>query len=350
MAKYVINDTTLTNIANAIREKTGSTSPITPENMDDEIAAIETGGDVGPYEWVVRGTSPYGISSGEIFNDGDHIITYNQSAWSYDVYDNATTEIIDNCFARVDVRDVEMKKVTSIPRYAFDSASYLRDTVFDAATQIYYYAFQNSTVKSIKIPSCTTICRYAFNNCPNLKTVHAKNVTVIQPNAFSGCTGLTSIDLPRLEQGERYSYIWSIFSGCKTLQNVKMPNAIQETRATFACTSSVKGKLAFCDMGSVPTVGAETFAYQPNLETVILRITGGAAALSSIDAFTGCTKVTSGQCTFYVPSALISTYQTATNWSVVAGYGCQFLPIEGSIYETYTVDPDTGEITYTGGN
>ena len=43
MAKYFIQDTTLTNIADAIRAKTGGTDSITPENMPTEIASITTG-------------------------------------------------------------------------------------------------------------------------------------------------------------------------------------------------------------------------------------------------------------------------------------------------------------------
>lgn len=43
--------------------------------------------------------------------------------------------------------------------------------------------------------------------------------------------------------------------------------------------------------------------------------------------------------TLYVPSALISSYQSATNWSTILGYeNNQILPIEGSIYETQYAD------------
>lgn len=44
MANYVIQDTTLTNIANAIREKSGSEDAYKPNEMAEAIAAIEGGG------------------------------------------------------------------------------------------------------------------------------------------------------------------------------------------------------------------------------------------------------------------------------------------------------------------
>lgn len=44
MAKYTINDTTLTSIADAIRAKGGTTAALTPAQMAEAIAAIQAGG------------------------------------------------------------------------------------------------------------------------------------------------------------------------------------------------------------------------------------------------------------------------------------------------------------------
>ena len=44
MAEYLIQDTTLTGIAEAIRIKTGKTGTITPAEMPDEIKSIASGG------------------------------------------------------------------------------------------------------------------------------------------------------------------------------------------------------------------------------------------------------------------------------------------------------------------
>lgn len=45
MAKYVIEDTTLTNIASAIREKTGKSDLLLPSQMPSEIQSISSGGE-----------------------------------------------------------------------------------------------------------------------------------------------------------------------------------------------------------------------------------------------------------------------------------------------------------------
>ena len=47
MAKYTINDTTLTGIADAIRAKGGTSAALTPAQMAEAIAAIQAGGGGG---------------------------------------------------------------------------------------------------------------------------------------------------------------------------------------------------------------------------------------------------------------------------------------------------------------
>ena len=49
MAKYVIEDTTLTGIAGAIREKNGTTNTYKPTGMAAAIAAIVSGGSGGGF-------------------------------------------------------------------------------------------------------------------------------------------------------------------------------------------------------------------------------------------------------------------------------------------------------------
>ena len=52
MAKVFIEETTLTNIGNAIREKEGSTDLIPVTDMSTRIANIQAGGDYPDYEEV----------------------------------------------------------------------------------------------------------------------------------------------------------------------------------------------------------------------------------------------------------------------------------------------------------
>ena len=99
--------------------------------------------------------------------------------------------------------------------------------------------------------------------------------------------------------------------------------------AAYACQ-----QLEFCDIGSTTGIGANAFANCLALDTLVIRKTT-LCTLSNVSAFTN-TPLGSGGTggTVYVPSALISTYQTATNWSTLySGGTITFAAIEGSDYD-----------------
>ena len=68
MARYSIEDTTLTNIANAIRNKTNNTNPIAVSDMADEISGISGG------ELVINGIiREYEVNTGASVSAGDFV-------------------------------------------------------------------------------------------------------------------------------------------------------------------------------------------------------------------------------------------------------------------------------------
>jgi hypothetical protein len=64
-------------------------------------------------------------------------------------------------------------------------------------------------------PNTTIIGRAAFLNCSGIQTITGlsdSNLSTLGPNAFSGCTALTSVDVKsNVEFGER------LFYGCTSL-------------------------------------------------------------------------------------------------------------------------------------
>ena len=69
MAKYTINDTTLTSIADAIRAKGGTSAALTPAQMAEAISAIQAGGGGG-------GTTPSAKPKDVNFYDYDGTLLY----------------------------------------------------------------------------------------------------------------------------------------------------------------------------------------------------------------------------------------------------------------------------------
>ena len=92
-------------------------------------------------------------------------------------------------------------------------------------TSIGRYAFSGcSGLTSVEIPNnVTTIGDGAFQNCTGLTSVEIPNsVTSISKYAFDGCSGLTSVEIPNsvTSIGE------SAFSGCSGLTSVTIPNSV----------------------------------------------------------------------------------------------------------------------------
>lgn len=94
--------------------------------------------------------------------------------------------------------------------------------------------------------------------------------------------------------------------------------------------------LETCDIGSTTGIAANAFANCYKLQTLVLRKSASVCTLANVSAFTntpmsGYNGLTG---TVYVPSALISSYQTATNWSTLYNDGTvTFAAIEGSEWE-----------------
>ena len=85
--------------------------------------------------------------------------------------------------------------------------------------------------------------------------------------------------------------------------------------------------------------GAKTFSGDNALRTLIMRASG-VCALGNLNIVEGTPFASAGTGgTLYVPSALISAYRSATNWSTVLGYpNNRIEAIEGSVYETQYAD------------
>ena len=100
-----------------------------------------------------------------------------------------------------------------------------RIIIGDSVTTIGNYAFSGcSSLTSVNIPnSVTTIGEYAFRDCSSLTSVTIPNsVTTIGKSAFHGCSALISVTIPNSVTtiGD------DAFSGCTSLTSVNIPNSV----------------------------------------------------------------------------------------------------------------------------
>lgn len=123
----------------------------------------------------------------------------------------------------------------------------------------------------------------------------------------------------------------SAFNRCASLKTVVMPKTEWlDNNIFFNCTA-----LEVADVGATAINRGGVFQNCNSLSTLILRSStvcnlGNTSNLNN-SPFTG---FNGGVGTLYVPSSLVESYKTATNWSTLYTNGTmQVLPIEGSIYE-----------------
>lgn len=244
----------LTNIADAIRAKTGKADLLTLDQMPTEIASIETGG--GGAE--------------------DHL-----------------NDFLTNTLTAID------SDVTNILSYG---------------------SYGRTALKTVNLPKCTDIGGYAFRGCSNITNVDAPLVATIGTYAFYGCNKLTDINMSKAESIGNYA-----FYKCD-LQSVNFPDVTNLSQNVFFQNENLQR----ADFGVASRINQAAFGNCGKLVALILRRTDSICALRvATNAFAN-TPIANGTGYVYVPSTLIETYKTATNW---VNYASQFRALED-----YTVD------------
>lgn len=184
----------------------------------------------------------------------------------------------------------------------------------------------------------TSIGSHAFDGCSYLITANFPKATIIGGQAFYGCSKMTSVEAPNATEIGTQA-----FSSNHLLTRVCFPGVTSfPYGAFFDCM-----RLESVDNSKATSIASQAFAYCSSLKAVILR-SESLCKLSNKDAFNYCYHILGTQNGsynpngskdgyFYVPSALVNSYKSATNWST---YASQFRALED-----YTVDGTiTGEL------
>ena len=157
--------------------------------------------------------------------------------------------------------------------------------------------FQQDSINLTKVdlPGVTEMGTGCFNFCSNLEEINFSSVAKIGSSCFESCHKITEWYFPSLETISGWGWV---FASCRSV-----------TKAYYPKLQSITGPK--CWSGNV------------SLETFILGA-DTVCTLSSADVFSdtpigGNTTNTEGRIGYiYVPSTLVDSYKSATNWSTYA--------------------------------
>ena len=299
---------TFTDIANAIREKTGNTGLLYPSEMAQNILNIPQGGGNDNLPAFIEGTAN--------FNDYYSSIRNVSAIKDYAFVSNTT--VINANFPKVEkIGDAAFTNCTNLQTINFPKCSYIGYSGFNSCSKITEAIF----------PECQAVPGAAFNSCKSLTTAYFPKATGFSGNAFCYCVNLTSIEAPLLESVEGY-----VFANCSKLSEANFPllTTIGSNwdYYTFASTglksayfplASFVCKYAFASCKSLTTANLANvtkfedgvFVHCTSLETVTLGAYSYSSITNPANLFYGCTNLKS----IYVPSGALNYYQTDSNWS-----------------------------------
>lgn len=270
--KAVLNESTLTAIAEAIRQKSSSSAALKPGEMAEAIKNIKSGGGDG-YIYMINGTDSSDWPDELVYDGGNIKKSPRKGAFYHNQYISPTITLKN---AGVAVPEECFKNVGSLDR-----------------------------LQTVNWPDAKSVQTNAFDGCQSLVEFNSGGVTHISATAFRNCKSLKTI-------GGFESIVktyQSVFMNCISLEAATLTNIETMVSGCFyGCTSLKK-----VDIGEkITAIDGNTFYNCSSLEVLIIRKTT-LCKLSSATAFNG-SLVNSGRGYIYVPKALLTEYQAATNW------------------------------------
>ena len=240
-------------------------------------------------------------------------------------------------------------RVTTIGSWAFVSCKSLTTISFPACTTIGIYAFSSCTaLTTASFPKCTTIGMYAFYYCTSLTTISFPSCTSIEADAFASCRSLTTASFPSCTTIGMYAFasctsLTTIsFPSCTTIGSYAFNRCSALTTASFPkCTTIGNSAFYYCSklttvsFPACTTIGSNAFRYCTSLTTVsfpactsigtfafgscsgltsIYLLGNSLCSLANSNAFLN-TSIWSDKGSIFVPSSLVASYKSATNWA-----------------------------------
>ena len=175
-------------------------------------------------------------------------------------------------------------------------------------------SFTEGIVKIINLDnSASFVASSAFYANKTIQTVNLPYATIVRNSAFQSCVSLTQVSLPMC------SYIGtSAFYTCRNISQVSLPMCSYiGSNAFWQCYPLAQVSLPMCSY-----IGSNAFRGCGLLSIITLGYSN-ICSLNASSTFYN-TKITSSTGSIYVPTSLVDSYKSATNWSY---FSTQIFPI-----------------------
>lgn len=200
MSERLIQVSTLTEIADAIRDKKGTVNPIPVSSYASEIATIETGGGQSdkPFNLVsyFRGTLT------EV-DDVNGVIQSVGAFWSSSANYMSSYSSNVGVFSLANqsmLSYANLPNCTGLHYSAFAECSALETVNAPQCSQVYYHAFYNCiALKEVNLTGCSSILSYAFS-IPSSMAINRSELTVNIPDYCH----IEQLDLCNRQYGGNY--------------------------------------------------------------------------------------------------------------------------------------------------
>lgn len=272
MSLVTIDDTNLMNIADAIREKSGTNNIYKPSEMASAIQSISASEDLSS-ELNTQDT---------LLNNQTNKLNVAINTLKNKASGGADSLEIARSIIDKTITSYNDDQLTEIGTYLFYNCSKFTELNAPNVVEIGGYAFQGSKVKTMYFPKLTHAVANAFRNAKSIETLDLPSCTKIDNASAHSCTALKTVNFPKAVELVR-----ACMSGCSSLAYIDLP----------ACTE----------------IGTQAFYNCTSLKTIILR-SETLCVLAGTDAFYNCTSLEN----IYVPDNLVEEYKGATNWSAFA--------------------------------
>lgn len=257
MAKVLVTDTHLINIANAIRIKKGSSTTYKPSEMADAISSIETGSGEGvavPSKGLIIHSWDDGYATSGSIVGMTSIPNYYLNQAGY--INGSNRGYLSGITTEFNLPN----NLTSIGSYAFASFTSLAITSIPSTiTKIGNYAFRNCTNLALtSLPSgITELSTGAFQYCENLKKMTIEgNITRIKTQCFQYCTNLKLLLLPNVTTVVTLENVNSLANGSIADGNgyICVPNNLVSGYRSASNWSTYANQIIGIDLESIAIV------------------------------------------------------------------------------------------------